>query len=219
MITKLLSAKAAVAALAAVGLSATGAAAATGSLPAAAQLGADWAITRLYRSLNPAVLRYLRARAGGDGDDLASQVWLEAARGLGRFGGGEDQFAGWVFTIARRRLSNWRRDAARRPQTAGTDVSDVDAGDTRAQAAFDALEGDEAARLIVAALPDDQAEIILLRVVAGLSVEEVAEITGRKPGAVRVAQHRALNRLAEHLGKEKPEVSGNPVTRRRRRGM
>jgi RNA polymerase sigma-70 factor (ECF subfamily) len=186
---------------------------------AAAKVGAEWAITLLYRSLNPAVLRYLRARAGGEGEDLASQVWLEAARGLGGFDGGEDQFAGWVFTIAKRRLSNWRRDASRRPQAAGGEVGEVEAIDSRAEAALDAYEGDEAVRLIVAVLPDDQAEVILLRVVAGLSVEAVAELTGRKPGAVRVAQHRALNRLAEHLGGESPRTSDKPVTRRRRRGM
>ena len=61
------------------------------------------------------------------------------------------------------------------------------------------MAGDEAVRKIVALLPPDQAEIVLLRVVGGLPVEEVAAITGRRPGTVRVLQHRALRRLAERL--------------------
>jgi RNA polymerase sigma-70 factor, ECF subfamily len=66
-----------------------------------------------------------------------------------------------------------------------------------------ALSSDEAIRRITALLPPDQAEIVLLRVVAGLSVDDVAGITGRRPGTVRVLQHRALRRLAERL--ERPE--------------
>ena len=189
---------------------------------AAAQAGAEWAVTVLFRDKNPALFRYLRARAGDHGEDLASQVWLEVARGLTGFEGGEEQFVGWLYAIARRRYANWLRDTTRRRDLrAGVDAGAVI--DVAAGRRFDQLEGDEAARLLVASLPPEQAEIVLLRVVVGMSVDEVAAVTGRKPGAVRVAQHRALERLAQMLtapgtGEEKKK-SAAPVTRRRRRGI
>lgn len=171
---------------------------------AAAQAGGEWALARLYRQHNPPLLRYLRANAGADGDDLASQTWLDAARNLGRFTGDQDAFAGWLFTIARRRLIDHRRRGGRRRE----DVADheqreeIRAADDPAQSVVDASGGDEAARRIVEVLPARQAEVVLLRVVGGLSVAEVAEITGHRPGTVRVMQHRALRRLAEELRDE-----------------
>ena len=66
-------------------------------------------------------------------------------------------------------------------------------------AAFKGSLGDADARRILALLPQDQAEVLLLRVVAGLDAETVARITGRRAGAVRVLQHRALKRLARRL--------------------
>ena len=170
----------------------------------AAQAGAEWAIAELYRTLHPALLRYLRARAGAEAEDLASQSWLDAARDLASFRGDEDDFRAWLFTIAARRVTDERRRRRRRPL-------DVVADETLAarpspHGLDDELErgrlGDEAARRIVASLPDDQAEVVLLRVVAGLSVEEVARITGRRPGTVRVMQHRALRRLADTLDQD-----------------
>lgn len=162
---------------------------------AAAQLGEEWAITGLYRELAPAVLSFLRARVGDEADDIASQTWLEVARGIDRFSGDEPGFRGWVFTIARRRLANERRRLGRRRTEwlGGTDVAGTD--DVAARS-----ESDEAVRRIVGLLPPDLAEVVLLRVVAGLPVEEVARVTGRRPGNVRVMQHRAMKRLAAALG-------------------
>jgi RNA polymerase sigma-70 factor (ECF subfamily) len=163
---------------------------------AAAQVGEEWAVAALFNDLGPAVLSYLRGRAGDEAEDLASQTWLEVARGIARFTGPEPGFRGWVFTIAKRRLANERRRRRRRPAESlgGSDVvaSWAEPGEH--------LESDEAVRRIVALLPDDLAEIVLLRVVAGLPVEEVSAVTGRRPGTVRVMQHRALKRLAAELG-------------------
>lgn len=167
----------------------------------AAQAGGEWALSILYQRHDPAVQRYLRARAGDEAEDLASQTWIDVARNLSRFTGDEDAFRGWVFTIARRRLiDHGRRRSRRREDPVSDDVlaairSDHDPAD----AAVEALAGDAAARRIVELLPESQAEIVLLRVVAGLDVTAVAEITGKRPGAVRVAQHRALKRLAAAL--------------------
>ena len=80
----------------------------------AAQAGEEWAVARLYRSLQPALLRYLNAREPQDAEDIAAQVWLEVARALTKFEGGEEGFRAYVFTIARRRMLNAKRGRARR---------------------------------------------------------------------------------------------------------
>ena len=174
----------------------------------AAQDGGEWAVAILYRWLHPAVVSYVRARAGDDADDLASETWLAVARALPSFSGDEPAFRSWVFTIAHRRLIDHHRSTARRPRTRTLNAAegegpdgplDLAAGDDTAGEAVAAVAGDEAVRRIVDLLPRDQAEIVLLRVVAGLPVDEVAAITGRRPGTVRVLQHRALRRLAERL--------------------
>jgi len=170
---------------------------------AAAQAGAEWAIALLYEANQPRLLRYLRAQVGQDADDVAADTWLDAARNLSTFTGDEDALRGWLFTIARRRLSDHRRRQRRRPvvPTSDAQVDEVPSASAESEALAGAL-GDAAARRLVASLPDAQAEIVLLRVVAGLSVDQVAEITGRRPGTVRVLQHRALRRLAHELQDE-----------------
>lgn len=177
----------------------------------AAQDGGEWAVAILYRWLHPAVVGYLRARTGDDADDLASETWLAVARALPGFTGDEAAFRSWVFTIAHRRLVDHHRTSSRRLRTRSL-TADAGEGTERAEARPElasnddpagevvaALAGDDAVRRIVALLPADQAEIVLLRIVAGLPVDEVAAVTGRKPGTVRVLQHRALRRLADRL--------------------
>ena len=173
---------------------------------AAAQAGAEWAVAVLYRSLQPRLLRYLRAQAPGqDAEDIAAQAWLEIAKALPRFTGDEDGFGALVFTVARRRLADHRRAVRRRPvDLVGDDaLVSVPAGPGGPEdAALARLGGEEAARRLAELLPADQAEVVLLRVVGGLSVDQVAALLGRRPGTVRVLQHRALRRLARHLGDE-----------------
>jgi RNA polymerase sigma-70 factor, ECF subfamily len=170
---------------------------------AAAQAGGDWAIAVLYRSLQPRLLRFLCAQAPAhDAEDIAAQAWLEIARALPRFTGDEDGFGALVFTVARRRLADHRRTLRRRPlDLVGDDalVTVADRGGTEDQA-LARLGGEDAARRLTELLPSDQAEVVLLRVVAGLSVDQVAALVGRRPGTVRVLQHRALQRLARKLG-------------------
>jgi len=181
----------------------------------AAQEGGEWAVAALYRWLHPSVMGYLRGRAGDDAEDLAAETWMAVARGLPGFSGDEGAFRSWVFTIAHRRLVDHHRATARRPRTRSLTPGDSHgtaedgpaaeppSPDDPACEAVDALTSDEAIRRILSLVPADQAEIILLRVVAGLPVHDVAEITGRRPGTVRVLQHRALRRLADRL--ERPE--------------
>jgi RNA polymerase sigma-70 factor, ECF subfamily len=178
----------------------------------AAQEGGDWAVAILYRSLHPALVGYLRSRAGDEAEDLAAETWLAVARGLRAFSGDEAAFRSWVFTIAHRRLVDHHRAKARRLRTHTLTPGDGSGGtaedgpspepaspDDPAGETVAAMTSDAAVRRIVSLLPADQAEIVLLRVVAGLPVDDVAQITGRRPGTVRVLQHRALRRLAERL--------------------
>lgn len=169
----------------------------------AAQGAAEWAVADLYRSHQVPILRYLRAQAPGHEEDLASETWLAAARNLRSFEGGRDDFAGWLFTIAHRRLLDHRRAQRRRPADPGApatiEARAVSSPSAESSALAGRLADEEAARL-VARLPPDQAEVLLLRVVGGLSADEVGRIIGCRPGTVRVIQHRALERLAAELG-------------------
>ena len=165
---------------------------------AAARAGGAWALERLFVDYQPVLLRYLRGRAADVADDVASESWIAVARGLAGFHGEPDDFRAWLFTIARHRLIDERRRAARRPTVVA--LGEADAMVAPAESvAMEGIDGDAAAQRIVAMLPADQADVILLRVVADLSVEQVAQILGKKPSHVRVLQHRGLKALAEKL--------------------
>jgi RNA polymerase sigma-70 factor (ECF subfamily) len=168
---------------------------------AAARAGEEWAVAVLYRELHPRLARYLRARASHVADDLEGEVWLAIATRLHRFEGDEVAFRAWGFSIARRRLADHRRRAARR-RTDVVPAEELDRADHLADPAgvvLDQLAGDEAAAFVTRVLPPEQAEVVLLRVVAGLDVEQVAALLGKRPGTIRVMQHRGLKRLEKVL--------------------
>ncbi len=170
----------------------------------AAQLGEEWAVATLWRELHPRLVRYLRTAVGDDAEDVASDVWMEAAAGLGRFSGDAEALRAWVFTIARRRLIDLRRKNGRR-QTFATADDVLTAHADRAASAdpeADARLALDEALARIGSLPRDQAEVIALRVLCDLDVETVARIVGKRAGAVRVIQHRALKRLAETMAAE-----------------
>ena len=146
------------------------------------------------------MLRYLRGRNYGDVDDVASETWIAIARGLPSFRGNEIEFRAWVFTIARNRLVDSQRRAQRLPTPiADPETFDLQpAPDDPVRDTLDTLDTDAALRVLSLLVPD-QAEVLLLRILAGLDVQRVAEIVGKRPGTVRVLQHRGLRRLAELL--------------------
>ena len=166
----------------------------------AAAAGDEAAFRVLWRDLQPGLLRYLDALAPGAGEDLASETWLRVVDGLARFSGDERAFRAWVFTVARHRaVDRWRRRTRRHDELVPLEaLADLPALDDPAEAALDAIST-RAAVALLATLPRDQAEVVLLRVVAGLDVAQVAAITGKRPGTVRVLAHRALRRLAQRL--------------------
>jgi RNA polymerase sigma-70 factor, ECF subfamily len=166
----------------------------------AAQAGDERAFAVLWRDLQPAVLRYVRVAAQQAAEDLAADTWVSVIRGLGRFRGDERAFRAWVFTLARHRVIDWHRQAARRPSRSVPValVADRPAPDDPVAAVLEA-QSTRAALVLLAELPADQAEVVALRVLGGLEVAEVARIVGKRPGTVRVLAHRGLRQLANRL--------------------
>jgi RNA polymerase sigma-70 factor, ECF subfamily len=175
---------------------------------AAAAAGDGAAFATLWRDSHPPLLRYLWVAAGEAAEDLASDVWLDVARRLAKFNGSEPEFRGWLFTMARRRVIDKRRHEARHPESPTADMEPLDrpASDDTFAAAVEGLST-TAALALIATLPRDQAEIIVLRVVVGLEAKEVAEIVGKSPGAVRVAAHRGLRVLSARVAGVKGGVT------------
>ena len=165
---------------------------------AAAQAGAEWAFDVLYRELNPRLLRYFRSQAPAAAEDLASETWIGAARNLSGFAGGEEEFRAWLFKIGYRRLVQHWRDRGRDRSTPVDPyaIPEAAAPLSTEEAVLDADFLSGAAQRIVEELTADQAQVVMLRVLGGLSVAQVAEVLGKRPGTVRVVQHKALKRLA-----------------------
>ena len=166
---------------------------------AAAVQGDAGAFAALWRAMQPAVLRYLRVIVGETAEDVASETWLQAARDLRRFSGAPPAFRVWLFTIARNRAIDDRRRVQRRPEEP-RELSDRDVASTAPDVAQDVIQQSDTdwALSMIASLPKDQAEAVMLRVVAGLDVAQTAQVLGKRPGAVRIAAMRGLRRLAGH---------------------
>jgi RNA polymerase sigma-70 factor (ECF subfamily) len=167
---------------------------------AAAQAGAGWAFEVIYRELAPALTGYLRLQGSAEPDDLASETFIGVFTGLAAFRGDEAGLRSWVFTIGRRRLvDDWRR-RGRRPVLAedGDDaLRDHSGGDVEE----DALTrmSSQMVHDICARLPDDQRDVLLLRILADLTVEQVATVLGKTAPAVKALQRRALTTLRSDI--------------------
>ncbi|MGW0766116.1 RNA polymerase sigma factor [Streptomyces sp. NPDC002676] len=166
-----------------------------------AQDGDETAFAVAYRIVQPGLLGYLHRLVGEDAEDVASEAWLEIARDLGRFKGDGAGFRGWTAAIARHRALDHLRRQRVRPRAGGTeqDVIDLPSPHSTHEQALESLSTERALEL-VRALPQDQAEAVLLRVVVGLDGPAAARVLGKRPGAVRTASHRGLKRLARQLG-------------------
>jgi RNA polymerase sigma-70 factor (ECF subfamily) len=175
-----------------------------------AQRGDPEAFRALYRDIQPRLLRYLHALAGQDAEDVAAETWLQITRDLPGFSGDYDHFRGWAATIARHRALDHLRRADRRPPQVTVPAEDLaswPAADDTAQDALDAL-ATGAALALIATLPPDQAEAVLLRAVLGLDAHTAGQVLGKRAGAVRTAAHRGLRTLARH-----PALTGDTRTR------
>jgi RNA polymerase sigma factor (sigma-70 family) len=180
---------------------------------AAAQAGAPWAFEQLYRDLAPSVTAYLRLHGAVEPDDLASETFIGVFTGLSGFSGDEDGLRGWVFTIAHRRLlDDWRR-RSRRPQLADEpgDLTQHVGGDVE----DDVLTrvGAEDVERLCGTLPADQRSVLLLRILADLTVEQVAQVMDRSVASVKALQRRGLRALRDRVESpaEKPSGKSSPV--------
>ena len=179
---------------------------------AAARAGEDWAWDLLYSWLAPSIFGFLRGRIPREAEDVASAVWTEAARNLGRFEGDEAGFRAWMFTIARRRMMNeYRRESRRAVELHGPDTLPVaHAVDDPEADVLAADAGSAAIELIRRVLPELQGEVVLLRVVAELPVADIADMLDLAPGHVRVLAHRGLAALAEHFSQVSVTLGVDP---------
>ena len=163
---------------------------------AAAQQGSEDAFARLWRDANPSLLRYLRVVAPENAEDIAAEAWVQVVRGLPRFTGDEAAWRAWLFTNARRRMLDQARMRKRHPAEPLDDIhtAEIPHSPDAEQVAMENI-ATEAAIATLSRLPEVQAEVIMLRVVAGLDTESIAEMLGKSPGAIRVLAHRGLKKL------------------------
>jgi RNA polymerase sigma-70 factor (ECF subfamily) len=164
--------------------------------------GAEWAWTALYRDVAPLVLGYLRSRGAGEPEDLTGEVFLQIARDLPTFRGEEAEFRSWVLAITHHRLIDHRRYQGRRPTDPAPDetlLARAATGDVE-QEALGSLATERVRRLIDR-LTEDQRAVLMLRIVAGLTVDEVAQVVGKKPNSVKALQRRGLATIRKEIAK------------------
>jgi len=177
----------------------------------AAKAGDEEAFARLWREFQPGLLRYLRIKAFPVAEDLAADIWLRVLKALPSFEGDEQGFRGWLYTTARNRLTDWYRNGERRPDLIEySSLVVLPAVNNVEDEAAEHSATDRAVALI-AELPPDQAEAVMLRIVIGMDVARVAVLMDRSPGSVRVLCHRGLRRLEQRLVEIGQELAGEPA--------
>jgi RNA polymerase sigma-70 factor (ECF subfamily) len=173
---------------------------------AAAEAGAEWAWADLITPIAPKLIGFFRGRGARDPEALAGEVLLQVARSISAFSGDRDAFTAWVFVIAYRRLIDDRRRTGRRvderltsspPEPRGTATSAED----MALARIDTLQ----VETLLAPLTQAQRDVIYLRVIADLSIEETSQALGRPVSAIKSLQRRGLRTLQREITRQ--EVS------------
>ena len=177
----------------------------------AAVLGAGWAFERIYAQLSPVVHGYLRAQGADDPEGATNDVFLRAFRRIGSFSGGPAAFRSWVFTIAHHLVVDQRRFASRRPTSIVLDrLPEPVGGDSEDEAVCRLTLSRLAAQLQL--LTVEQRDVLLLRFVADLSLEEIAETQGRSVGSVKALQHRAIETVRRRMEEIGEITSSEPVS-------
>ncbi|MFC9917145.1 RNA polymerase sigma factor [Agromyces binzhouensis] len=165
----------------------------------AAQAGARWANSELWNEYAPAVAAFVRSRGSREPDDLTSEVFLAVFDRLGAFRGDEADFRAFVFTIAYRRLTDELRRRGRRGEheewQQGLDARRAPSAEDEALGRL----GDRSARELIDSLVPDQRDVMVLRILGDLTVDQVAVVLGKRPGAVKALQRRALESLRRKI--------------------
>jgi RNA polymerase sigma-70 factor (ECF subfamily) len=169
------------------------------SVLSAAQAGAPWASTRIWVEHAPAVAAFLRARGSREPDDLTSEVFLTVFERIRDFSGDAAAFRSFVFSVAYRRLVDELRMRSRRGETAEWTPERDPRWASSAEDEATGRVGDARARALLDELPPDQRDVMVLRIVADLTVEQVAEVLHKRSGAVKALQRRALENLRKKM--------------------
>lgn len=154
-------------------------------------------ISTLYRLHHARLHNFVRQREPREVDDICAEVWEDVVGYIDRFEGDTEGLEGLLFVIARRRISDHRRKRARRRTDVVDDVMFVDrAGNDRTDRdALDPLHSVAVLEELLRDLTPAQIDVVMLRIVHGLSVDRVAALLSRTPGNVRIIQHRAMKQL------------------------
>jgi RNA polymerase sigma factor (sigma-70 family) len=170
------------------------------SVLAAARSGDDWAWTAIYREYSPAVLRYFRARGAREPEDLLGEVFVQIVRHLAQFEGSVSDFRTWVFVIAHNRLIDERRAATRSIVDAATDdVLTASGGIGHAEDDAMGRMANDRVMAVLGRLTPDQRDVLFLRLFARLTVDEVAQVVGKRAGAVKALQSRGLAAIRREM--------------------
>lgn len=167
----------------------------------AARKGNQLAWTHLYDSVAAQMLGYLKGRGAVDPEGLLGEAFLQLSRNLRGFEGDQAGFRSWVFTVAHHRLIDERRKLSKRPQVAENSDDELGLLPSSADVEAAAIEAVDPQPIesLLATLSEDQQNVILLRVLGGLTAAETAAAIGKSEGTVRVLQHRALQSLRHQL--------------------
>jgi len=167
----------------------------------AARQGDQGAWAELYDAVAAQMLGYLRGHGAGDPEGLLGDAFLQLSRNLQTFEGDEAGFRSWAFTVAHHRLIDERRKLARRPQETEYPVTEPETPRAPADVEAEAIQAVDQSSIeqLLNTLSEDQRDVVLLRVLGGLTTGETAATIGKSEGAVRVLQHRALRALKDRL--------------------
>lgn len=178
------------------------------SVLTAARANAPWAFERLFTTYAPRVKAYVQTNGAAEPDEITNDVFLAAFQALARFEGDEPGFRSWLFTIARRRVIDEHRKRSRRVVTVATEHT-TEMDDAGGDVETEALEN-ITSRWVVDVLNQlsaDQRDVLLLRTVADCTIDQIAEILGKRPGAVKALQRRGLAAAKKILAQQ-----GVPLT-------
>jgi RNA polymerase sigma-70 factor (ECF subfamily) len=167
-----------------------------------AQQGDRTAVEELYQHYAPAIYRYVyyRVSSADDAEDLTAEVFVQMIKGLPKYRFTGVPFEAWLYRIAAARIIDFRRRSRRRPQAELTEAV-ADAGVLPEDRVQDAQEV-ETLRAALSQFSDEEQTLLILRFVERKSHQEVAEVLGKSPAAIKSMQHRTLTRLATLLGSD-----------------
>ena len=165
----------------------------------AAKNGADWGWTALYKALAPTLTGYLRAQGAREPEDLMAEVFLQAVRSIDRFCGNGTAFRSWIFSIAHNKLVDDVRLRKRRPVDLVPDAGHNMVHPNNVEDQAFRNMADRKVREMFSQLTPDQRNVLYLRMIGGLTLEEVAKVVGKPLSAVKALQRRGLGAIKRQL--------------------